>query len=72
MNRKINISQESNNKAYKVIGALILLFLGNKVYSTLRKNASENQMDTSPEAGQAVTLRQAVNPSGNWWMRRFD
>jgi hypothetical protein len=72
MSKKINISQEDKNKAYKVIGALILLYLGNKVFSTLRKNTSDNQMDTSPEAGQAVTLRQAVNPSGNWWMRRFD
>ena len=72
MNRKINISQEDKNKAYKVIGALILLYLGNKMISAIRKNISDNQMDTSPEAGQAVTLRQAVNPSGNWWMRRFD
>lgn len=72
MNRKINISQEDKNKAYKVIGALILLYLGNKMISAIRKNISDNQMDTSPEAGQAVTLRQAINPSGNWWMRRFD
>jgi hypothetical protein len=72
MNRKINISQEDKNKAYKFLGAVILLYLGNKMISAIRKNASDNQMDTSPEAGQAVTLRQAINPSGNWWMRRFD
>lgn len=72
MNRKANISQEDKNKAYKFLGALILLYLGNKMISAIRKNASDNQMDTSPEAGQAVTLRQAINPSGNWWMRRFD
>ena len=72
MNRKINISQENKNKAYKVLGAIILLYLGNKMISAIRKNVSDNQMDTSPEAGQAVTLRQAINPSGNWWMRRFD
>ncbi len=72
MKRGINISQEDKNKAYKVMGALILLYLGNKVISAIRKNVSDNQMDTSPEAGQAVTLRQAINPSGNWWMRRFD
>jgi hypothetical protein len=72
MNRRINISQEDKNKAYKFVGALILLYLGNKMISAIRKNASDNQMDTSPEAGQAITLRQAINPSGNWWMRRFD
>jgi hypothetical protein len=72
MKRGINISQQDKNKAYKLIGALILLYLGNKVYASIRKNASDNQMDTSPEAGQAITLRQAINPSGNWWMRRFD
>jgi hypothetical protein len=72
MNGKLNISQEDKNKAYKVLGAVILLFLGNKMIASLRKNASDNQMDTNPEAGQAVTLRQAINPSGNWWMRRFD
>lgn len=72
MNRKINISQEDKNKAYKFLGALILLYLGNKVVSAIRKNVSDNQMDASPEAGQAVTLRQAINPSGNWWMRRLD
>lgn len=72
MKRKLNISQQDKNKAYKLIGGLILLYLGNKMYSSLRKNASENQMDTIPEAGQAITLRQAINPSGNWWMRRFD
>lgn len=72
MKRKVNISQKDKDTAYKFIGALILLYLGNKMIASIRKNTSDNQMDTSPEAGQAVTLRQAVNPSGNWWMRRFD
>ena len=72
MNKKVNISQEDKNKLYKIFGVLVLLYLGNKVIAGIRKNASDNQMDTSPEAGQAITLRQAINPSGNWWMRRFD
>ncbi len=69
----MKLSENNNIDALlKVGGTVFLFFLGKEAISKFKKGGSEADMDTDPSSGQAVGLRQAINPSGFWWMRKFD
>ena len=56
----------------KTGAGVVLYFLGKKVFKNLKKDSTESQVEDKPEVGQAQGLRQAMNPSGNSWMKNFD
>lgn len=70
--RNIAINESTANTLLKIGGAIALFIVGKAALAKWNKESSEAQMDTDPGAGQAVTLRQAINPSGIWWMRKID
>ncbi len=51
---------------------VVVVWLGDKVIKNLKKDNTESQVETNTSVGQAQGLRQAINPSGNNWMRKFD
>lgn len=56
----------------KAGAGLVLVWLGNKILKNLKKDQTESQVENDPTVGQAQSLRQAMNPSGNEWMRKMD
>jgi len=56
----------------KAGAGLVLVWLGNKLLKNLKKDNTESQVESDPTVGQAQSLRQAMNPSGNEWMRKMD
>lgn len=56
----------------KAGAGLVLVWLGNKLLKNLKKDQTESQVESDPTVGQAQSLRQAMNPSGNEWMRKMD
>lgn len=56
----------------KAGAGLVLVWLGNKLLKNLKKDQTESKIETDPTVGQAQGLRQAMNPSGNEWMRKMD
>lgn len=56
----------------KAGAGVVLVWLGNKLLKNLKKENTEAQVENDPSVGQAQSLRQAMNPSGNEWMRKMD
>lgn len=56
----------------KAGAGLVLVWLGNKLIKNLKKDSTESRVENDPSVGQAQSLRQAMNPSGNEWMRKMD
>jgi hypothetical protein len=56
----------------KAGAGLVLVWLGNKLLKNLKKDQTESQVESDPTVGHAQGLRQAMNPSGNEWMRKMD
>lgn len=56
----------------KAGAGLVLVWLGSKLLKNLKKEQTESQIVEDPTVGQAQSLRQAMNPSGNEWMRKMD
>lgn len=56
----------------KAGAGLVLVWLGSKLLKNLKKEQTESQITEDPTVGQAQSLRQAMNPSGNEWMRKMD
>ncbi len=56
----------------KAGAGLVLVWLGNKLLKNLKKDNTESKVENDPSVGQAQSLRQAMNPSGNEWMRKMD
>lgn len=65
-------SNEDKDLLIKAGAGLVLLWLGNKLLKNLKKDGTESRVESDPSVGQAQSLRQAMNPSGNEWMRKFD
>jgi hypothetical protein len=69
----MKFSTNKNLDALMKVGASIALFLiGKKVIAKQQKRSGEADMDTNDAAGQAASLKQALNPSGYRWMKNFD
>jgi hypothetical protein len=67
-----NIRQKDKKTILKIIGGIILFVVGKKAIEAINKNSSEGAMDTDPAAGQAASIKQALNPSGFRWLRHID
>lgn len=65
-------SDSTTDKLIKVGIVAAILFFGKKALAKAAKDSADNQVDTTPAAGQARALNAAMNPSGNNWMRSFD
>jgi hypothetical protein len=65
-------SNEDVDLLLKAASGLVLFWLANKLINKLNKNTTEGQVENDPSVGQAQGLRQAINPSGNNWMKSFD
>lgn len=69
----MKLSEDKNFDALmKIGGTIALFFLGKKAWAKQQKKSGEADMDTNDAAGQAASLKQAMNPSGFRWMRTFD
>lgn len=69
----MKLSTDKNiDAALKVGLSIALFFLGKKALAKQKKNNAEADMDTNDAAGQAASLKQALNPSGYQWMKNFD
>lgn len=56
----------------KAGAGLVLVWLGNKILINLNKKNEQSKITDKPEVAQAQGLRQAMNPSGNEWLRKMD
>ncbi len=56
----------------KVGASIALFFISKKVIAKQQKKSGEADMDTNDAAGQAASLKQALNPSGYRWMKNID
>ncbi len=69
----MKLSTDKKIDALMKVGLSIALFLiGKKVVAKQKKTSGEADMDTNDAAGQAASLKQAMNPSGYRWMKNFD
>lgn len=62
----------NKNLLIKTGAGLVLVWLGSKLLKNLKKDQTESKIVEDPTVGQAQSLRQAMNPSGNEWMRKMD
>lgn len=56
----------------KAGAGVVLVLIGKHLLKNLKKDTTESRVESDPSVGQAQSLRQAMNPSGNEWMRKFD
>lgn len=69
----MKLSQNIKIDALMKVGLSVALFImGKKVLAKQKKQSGEADMDTNDAAGQAASLKQAMNPSGYRWMKNFD
>ena len=69
----MKLSNDTKLDALMKVGlSVALFFLGKKAIANQRKRSGEADMDTNDAAGQAASLKQAMNPWGYRWLKNVD